>query len=243
MICDELSDRFLRPIDRLVADDDRVDVAIAPARSMAALDFPLVARLVLVDPDADRDLEPELRRDAGHQFAAAGRAVGADRLRVGREHLQIGPDLLLGRAITTVRDAASACRASRRRWPAALRYWRSPGAVGAMPTSRHARRQRTPPQQRRCAWKANHARQESRDRTRPLGSTKIASSVPQLRMFVQVANSHGAFKEHNRAAKKWFLAELKTVFLNICTAFELFVATDWWCRSERPRCPATPWPD
>jgi hypothetical protein len=43
--------------------------------------------------------------------------------------------------------------------------------------------------------KANHAKQESRDRTRPPGSTEAKTNVPQLELFLQVAISDGEFKE------------------------------------------------
>ena len=64
------------------------------ARSIADADFALVAIRVLVDPGADRDAQAEFAGDAGHQFDAAGRRIGADRAGVGRDRLQIGADLL-----------------------------------------------------------------------------------------------------------------------------------------------------
>ncbi len=75
---DELVDRLLRAQGRLVADDDGVDVAVAARQRNAGLDFALVAGFVLVDPDAERDLEPELGGNRRHQLAARRRAIGAD---------------------------------------------------------------------------------------------------------------------------------------------------------------------
>src|SRR6202521_3890612 len=100
---DELRDGFLRAVDRLVADHDCIDIAVAPGERNRLLDFPLVADLVLVDPDAQRDLEPELGCDRRYELAAAGRAVSADRLSVRAEDFQIGANLLLGRTVAVVR--------------------------------------------------------------------------------------------------------------------------------------------
>ena len=135
----------------LVADHDRVDVAVAARERDGGLDFPLVAGLVLVDPDAERDLEPELGGNRRHQLDAAGRAVGADGVGVGAEKLQVGADLLRRRTVAVDPDAAIARKENRRCWRAAHRYWRPPVAAGAGSISRHARRRRAPPQQRRSA--------------------------------------------------------------------------------------------
>src|SRR5215471_20663964 len=77
---DEVVDRLFRAQRSFVAHHDGVDVAVAAGERNGSLDFPLVAGLVLVDPDAERDLEPELGGNRGHQLAAAGRAIGADSL-------------------------------------------------------------------------------------------------------------------------------------------------------------------
>src|SRR6202043_225092 len=61
-----------------------------------------VARLVLVDPDTERHLEPKLLGDGRYQLTASGAAVGAYRLRVRAEHLEIGANLRLGRAIAEI---------------------------------------------------------------------------------------------------------------------------------------------
>jgi hypothetical protein len=100
---DELIDRLVRTQRGLVADHDRVDVAVAARERDGGLDFPLVAGFVLVDPDAERDLEPELRGDRRHELDAAGGAVGADGVGVGTEDFQVGANLLRRRAITVVR--------------------------------------------------------------------------------------------------------------------------------------------
>ena len=100
---DQLGDGLLRAIDRLVADHDGIDVAVAPRERNRRLDLPLVAGFVLVDPDAERHLESELGGDCRHQLDAAGGAVGADRLRIGAQDLQIVANLLLGWTIATIR--------------------------------------------------------------------------------------------------------------------------------------------
>ena len=109
---DELVDCLFPPQYRLVADHDRVDVAVAACQRDRGLDFLLVTGIrydlpigidnVLVDPDAERDLEPELRGNRGHELDAAGRAVGADRLRVRAEDFQVGANLLRCRAVAVI---------------------------------------------------------------------------------------------------------------------------------------------
>jgi len=49
---DQLVERFLGAIDRLVADYDGIDVAVAARERDGGLDFPLVTPFVLIDPDA-----------------------------------------------------------------------------------------------------------------------------------------------------------------------------------------------
>ena len=98
----ELVDRLLRAQGRLVAHDDGVDVAVAACQRNAGLDFPLVAGFVLVDPDAERDLEPELCGNRRHQLAARGRAIGADGVSVRTENFQIRADLLRCGAIAVI---------------------------------------------------------------------------------------------------------------------------------------------
>jgi hypothetical protein len=61
------------PEDGFVADDDSDDVAVAPGENDGGVDLALVAVGVLVDPDADRDLEAKFGRDRRNQFGALRR--------------------------------------------------------------------------------------------------------------------------------------------------------------------------
>ena len=70
---DQVFDLLFTAIDRLVADDDAVDVAVALRKVDGGVDLALVAVGILVDPGADGDLQPELGRDRRNQFDAAGR--------------------------------------------------------------------------------------------------------------------------------------------------------------------------
>src|SRR4029450_13619908 len=109
---DELVDCLLAGQHRLVADHYGVDVAVATRQRDRGLNLLLVPGIrydlavgadnVLVDPEAERDLEPELGSNRGHQLDAAGGAVGADVLSVGAENLQIGADLLRPRPVAVV---------------------------------------------------------------------------------------------------------------------------------------------
>src|SRR4029077_10658172 len=65
-------------------------------------DFALVALLVLVDPDADRDLQAELGGDPGHKLDAAGRRIGAHGARIKTEQFEIGAYLRFGGTIPGV---------------------------------------------------------------------------------------------------------------------------------------------
>ena len=89
----QVADFLLIAVDRLVADDDTVDVAVTLCEIDHRADFTLVAILIFVDPGAGCNAQPEFRSDARHEFDTAGRRVGADRARVGREKLEIGTDL------------------------------------------------------------------------------------------------------------------------------------------------------
>ena len=89
---DQVLDLLLAAIDRLVADDDADDVAVAPGEIDGGLDLALVALDVLVDPGADRDLQAEFGGDRRHQFDAAGRGIEPDRPRQRRQLLQVGAD-------------------------------------------------------------------------------------------------------------------------------------------------------
>src|SRR5262249_46074793 len=80
----------------LVADVNGVDVAVMAREFQRRANFGFVALLVLTDPGADCDLEAELGSNRRHQFRAAGRRIGADRLGIGSEGLEIG-SYLFGR--------------------------------------------------------------------------------------------------------------------------------------------------
>ena len=89
----ELGDGHLGAQRGLVADDDRVDVAVVAGKIECRLYFALVSSLVLVDPGADRDLKAEFGRDRRHQFGASGRRIKADGSGIGSDGLEIGSDL------------------------------------------------------------------------------------------------------------------------------------------------------
>ena len=78
----QVADFLLVAVDRLVADDDAVDVAVTLCEIDHRADFTLVAILIFVDPGADCNAQPEFGGDARHQFDAAGRRVGTDGARV-----------------------------------------------------------------------------------------------------------------------------------------------------------------
>ena len=80
-------------INRFVADDNAVDVAVAFGEIDHRADFALVALVVLVDPGADRDPQAEFGGDAGHQFDAAGGRISADGAGQRRQHLEVGANL------------------------------------------------------------------------------------------------------------------------------------------------------
>ena len=108
----------------LVADHDRVDVAMGAGELDGGADFRLVAgdppvrivrvgdevvvavaREVVVEPDAERHPQAELGRDRRHLLHAAGRPVGADRVGVGRDRLEVGADLRRRRRVLGLADA------------------------------------------------------------------------------------------------------------------------------------------
>ena len=70
---DQFWNGLIGAVNGFVADDDAVDVAVTLGKVDHRGDFALVSLLVLVDPGADRDPQPEFLGDAGHQFDAAGR--------------------------------------------------------------------------------------------------------------------------------------------------------------------------
>ena len=91
---DQVFDLLLAAVDRLVADDDADDVAVALGEIDRGIDLALVAVDILVDPGADGDLEAEFGGDRRHQFDAAGRRVKPDRPRQRRQLFQVGADFL-----------------------------------------------------------------------------------------------------------------------------------------------------
>ena len=91
---DEVVDRLVAAQDGLVADHDRVDVAVALGERDRGCDLALVARLVLVDPHADRDPDAEFGGNAGHELDAAGRRIGANGARIRAQQLEVGANLL-----------------------------------------------------------------------------------------------------------------------------------------------------
>src|SRR5262249_42764681 len=76
-----------------VPDDDADHVAVAACEVDRGFDLAIVAVGVLVDPDAERDLETEFGGDRRHHLNAAGRRIEPDRARDGRELLHGGGDL------------------------------------------------------------------------------------------------------------------------------------------------------
>ena len=100
---DQVGHRHFGAERRFVADDDGVDIAVVPGEAQRRSDFPLVTRLILVDPGADGHLEAKLGRDWRNEFRAAGRRIGADRPGIRRDGRKIGADLLGGRTGTRVR--------------------------------------------------------------------------------------------------------------------------------------------
>ena len=100
---DQVINRLVRAQHRLVADHDRIDIAVAASERERGLDFPLVAVFILVDPDAKRDLEPELRGNCRYEFNSTSRAIGTNGVGVRAEDLEVGADLLRRRAIAVVR--------------------------------------------------------------------------------------------------------------------------------------------
>ena len=99
----EVVDRLFRAQRGLIADHDRIDVAVAARKRDGGLYLPLVASFIFIDPNAERDFKSELGGDRRHQLTATGRAVGADRLGIGSKDLQVGTNLLRRRAVAIVR--------------------------------------------------------------------------------------------------------------------------------------------
>ncbi len=91
---DQVFDLLVGAINRLVADDDTDDIAVAPGKIDGGIDLALIAFGVLVDPGADGDLHAEFRGDRRHQFVALRRRIQTERPRQGREFLEVGANFL-----------------------------------------------------------------------------------------------------------------------------------------------------
>ena len=99
---DELVDRLLAAVDGLVADHERVDVAVLAGKLDGRAHLPRIALFVLVDPGPDGDLEVELVGDRRHELDAGGRGIGADRPGIGCDGLEVRANLLGGRPLAPV---------------------------------------------------------------------------------------------------------------------------------------------
>ncbi len=67
---DQVVDLLVAAVDGFVADNDADDVAVALGEIDRGIDFALVVLVLLVDPRAHHDFEPEFGRDRRHQFVA-----------------------------------------------------------------------------------------------------------------------------------------------------------------------------
>ena len=93
---DELGRGVFMPEQGLIAHDQPSDVGVAPGELERGRDLTLVSGVVLVDPDAKRDLEPELSRDLRDTFQTLGRSVRTHRPCVSGDHREVGADLRFG---------------------------------------------------------------------------------------------------------------------------------------------------
>src|SRR5262245_47516480 len=89
----QIADFLLIAIDRLIANDDTVAVAVTLRKLYHRTDFALVAILIFVDPGARGDAESGLGRDARHELDSAGRRVRTNCTGVGCEKFQVGTNL------------------------------------------------------------------------------------------------------------------------------------------------------
>ena len=88
IMLDQVVDRLLAAEDGFVADDDAVDVAMPAGEIDDRARFRARCGLVFLSIQAPTvTRRPNSAAIAGHQFGAAGRRIGADRARVGREQL------------------------------------------------------------------------------------------------------------------------------------------------------------
>src|SRR5262249_35601674 len=89
---DQVADLLLVAEDRLVADDDAVDVAVALRQVDHRANFTLVAILVLVDPRAGGDSQSELGCNSRHELTTASRGIGTNRASSWTQQLEAGTD-------------------------------------------------------------------------------------------------------------------------------------------------------
>ena len=148
---DQVGDRLLAAVDRFIADDDAVDVAVALGEVDHRADFALVALLVLVDPGADRHPQAELLGNAGHQLDAAGRRISTDGAGQRRQQAQIVADLRGLRLGPGVGMGGAAERGIRNACELAVEIGSAQRCPGREPTGRLARTPRGRSRQRRCA--------------------------------------------------------------------------------------------
>ncbi len=85
--------RMLAAEDRFVADDEPRDIGVLSGNLNGRTDFAFVARLVVADPGAHADIEPELIGNRGDELEAAGRGISAHGLCLTRDNLEVGADL------------------------------------------------------------------------------------------------------------------------------------------------------
>ena len=84
------------PEDCFIAHDQPGDVGVVPREVERGLDLALVSGFVLIDPDAQRDRQPEFSRDLWNAFQTLRRGVGAYRLCLFGNRGEIGADPRFG---------------------------------------------------------------------------------------------------------------------------------------------------
>jgi hypothetical protein len=160
-------------IDGFVADHDRVDVAALLRQVDDRAQLPLVALGIVVEPRAGRDSKAELVGDARHQFTAAGRRIGAQRVGVGRDDLQVGADLRRRRPVTGIRTGRAVIRRKRNAGERTLNVGGRRLIVKKGPKARvHAHDERDD-----TCYEAHGTTEwgwKTETRTRPLGSTEAS---------------------------------------------------------------------
>jgi len=80
------------PEERLIAHDQPGDIRVAPRQIEGGRDLTLVSGFVLVDPDAERNCQPEFCCDLRNTLQTSGRSVGAYRLCQFGNRGEIGAD-------------------------------------------------------------------------------------------------------------------------------------------------------